>query len=117
MVIPIIMVVERALRDAGIPIEGVSIGTPADRSTWRAFYAAGATPGQIVQGDALIQSVDPQDPTIVAELKQDFAANASGMDLILALGQATYELSQSPASFPTLASFRNRVRTLYLNRL
>src|ERR671934_243827 len=40
MVIPIILVLDRALRDAGIPIDGVSVGDPNNRATWKVSYAA-----------------------------------------------------------------------------
>lgn len=117
MAFALAMILDRALRDAGIPIDGVSIGAPADRATWRAIYAPAATPAQIAQGNALILSIDPQDATTISNLKQDLAASATNMDLILSLGQATYELAQAPASFPTLLSFRQRVMTLLRNRL
>src|SRR5438094_4956367 len=69
MLIPPILVIERTLKDAGIPIDGVSVGSAADRSTWRAFYQAAATAAQRTQGDGLLLTLDPQDPTVVAAIK------------------------------------------------
>src|SRR5262245_44768334 len=96
MQVPVILVVERALRDAGIPIDGVSIGDQNDRTTWRAFYQAVATAPQRAQGDALIASVDTQDATIVAEIKADFALSEANQDIAFALGQALWEAIPSP---------------------
>lgn len=111
MSIPAVLVVERALRDAGIPIDGVSIGTPADRSTWKAFYQASATAQQRSQGDALLQSVSLTDPTILAEIKADLSATLI-TDVMKALTQATYEAIPAP-TFATLGAYRQRIMQLY----
>jgi hypothetical protein len=50
-------IVDRALRAAGVPIDGVSIGDPANRATWTAQYTAAATPAHKVTGAALLLSV------------------------------------------------------------
>lgn len=115
--IPPVFVLDRALRDAGIPIDGVSMGSPVDRSTWLAFYQASATAAQRTQGDALLQTLDLQDPTTLVNIKTDLAAGLTGQDMLIALGQAAYECAQSPTSFPTLVSFRNRFLTLLKGRL
>src|SRR5262245_9320964 len=99
-------VLERALRDAGIPIVGVVIVDITARATWRAQYLPGATTPQRAQGDTIMQTFDLNDPTTLANIKQDIATVVSGEDFAIAVAQATYELVQSPASFPTLASFR-----------
>jgi len=49
--------VERALRAAGIPIDSVSIGDPADRATWRVTFAASATPAQQASAPAIVAAV------------------------------------------------------------
>lgn len=113
MVIPPIMVIDRALRDAGIPIDGVSIGDPLDRTTWKAFYQPSATPAQTSQGDAILATVNPQDPTILSEIKADTVTAGSNQEFLRALTQATFELVTTPANFPTLVSFRTRIRTLW----
>ena len=116
--VPIIDVIQRALRDANIPFEGVSVGTPdTDRSQWRVSFPDTATPQQRAQAAALLQTLDPQDSATVAAIKADLAGSLSNMDVVFALGQACYECAQSPTSFPTLVSFRNRFLTILRNRL
>lgn len=116
--VPIIDVIQRALRDAGIPIDGVSVGKPeTDRSQWGVSFLDAATPQQRGQAVAILQALDPQDVTIVAELKADTAGALVNMDVVFALGQACYECAQSPATFPTLVSFRNRFLIILRNRL
>jgi hypothetical protein len=104
MLIPPILVIERTLRDAGIPLDGVSVGNPSDRSTWKAFYAPSATAAQKAQGDALLLTLDPQDPTVVAELKADVAAATTNHDDLIALVQALY--AAIPTPLLTLAQVR-----------
>jgi hypothetical protein len=53
----IAILVDRALRTAGVPIDGVSIGDVANRATWSAQYTAAATPAHKVTGAALLLSV------------------------------------------------------------
>lgn len=50
---------DAALRAAGIPIRGVSIGDPDDRATWVIHYAPEATREQIAAGAALLARFDP----------------------------------------------------------
>jgi hypothetical protein len=54
-----------ALRAAGIPIRGVSIGRADDSSTWTAQYDPSATKDQIAAGDALIAAFDPEATEVV----------------------------------------------------
>lgn len=60
---------DRALRAAGVPIVGVSIGKAADKSTWRIDFDASATPQQRTQAAQLVATFDPKDPTIVASVR------------------------------------------------
>ncbi len=53
---------DQALRDAGIPISGVSIGDPANRRTWIVRYAPEATSEQIDAGTALVADFVPDAP-------------------------------------------------------
>jgi hypothetical protein len=96
MIIPPILVIERTLRDAGLPIDGVSVGSPLDRTTWKAFYQASATGAQKAQGDALLLTLDPQDPTVVAEIKADFATGLTNHDELIAMTQAIYAAIPNP---------------------
>ena len=57
---------DRALRLAGIPIQGVSIGSPADRTTWQIHFAPEATAQHRVDGEALRATFNPASPEVVA---------------------------------------------------
>lgn len=57
MAVSIAAIVDRALRDAGVPIVGVSIGRPADRSTWRVEFAPGATDPQKATAQNIVNTV------------------------------------------------------------
>ncbi len=45
------------------PIDGVSIGDPQNKSTWRVDYSQGATPQQIAAAQAVVAAFDPSAPT------------------------------------------------------
>lgn len=115
MTVPVLLVLDRALRDLGIPIDGVSVGDPNDRATWRAFYQATATAAQRTQGDLLLATIDPQDLTTVNEIKQDMAVSDATKDLIVSVAQALWEAIPVPTL--TLAQLRARVIALYRARL
>lgn len=53
----ILDIVVGAMRNAAIPIVGVSIGTPADRATWRVDFDPSATPAQRTQAASLLTTV------------------------------------------------------------
>lgn len=55
----------QALVSAGIPIIGVSIGDPSDRSTWRIVYTDAVTADAVSSGEALRLSFDPNAPEVV----------------------------------------------------
>lgn len=111
MAIAAILVVERTLRDAGIPIEGVSLGSLADRSTWRAFYTAAATEPQKAQGDALLLSLDLNDATVLAEVRADLSGVRMNDEALRAIVQALWEAIPAPTM--TLLQLRNRILVLY----
>lgn len=114
--IPVIAVLQRAFEDAGIPIRSVGVGNPeTDRAQWRVQYHASATPAQRTQGDALLQTLDPQDPTTIANIKQDMASALTSRDELFALGQALWEAIPAPTT--TLAATRARFMQLLRNRL
>jgi hypothetical protein len=112
---PSVMVLERAIRDAGIPIDGVSIGDVNDRSTWRAFYQPAATAQQRAQGDQILATVDPQDATVLTELKADYASSLTNQDVLIALAQALWEAIPAPVT--TLVQTRARFLALLKARL
>lgn len=55
---------DQTLRAQSIPIVGVSIGDPSDRTTWRIGYDVSATPVQKQAGEALKASFDPTAPSV-----------------------------------------------------
>jgi len=96
---PIAQIVDEALKAAGIPIDGVSIGQKADRSTWSVHYGSGATKAQQVAGDALLASVDvsPQpDPVVVDPLTQALFEAIPNPKTTLAQLQARAQALQIP---------------------
>lgn len=110
MNIPLVLVVDRVLRDAGIPLDGVSIGTPADRGTWVVAYTGGATPAQIAAGNALLLTLDPADPTTIAAIKNDLAI-ALNSEILQALAMAVWEAIPAPTM--TKLQLRNRIIAIY----
>lgn len=111
MSISVLQVLERALRDVAVPIDGVSVDNPADRSTWSVQYAANATAAQKSQGNAIVASVDPQDPAIIANIKADLSQGSANEALIRAIVQGLYGAIQTPTK--TLAQVRNDIRAIY----
>lgn len=48
-----------AMKAAGIPITGVSVGRPEDRASWRVDFARTATAQQISDGLSIVATFDP----------------------------------------------------------
>jgi len=113
--IPLVFVLERALRDVGIRVDGVSVGDPEDRSTWRAFYQPSTTVLQRAQGDALLLSLDPQDVATLTNIKTDLSVTRVDDDLMKSVIQALFEAI--PAPTVTLPQLRARILQLYRARL
>jgi len=67
-------IVDRALRTAGIPIDGVSIGSDTDRATWAARFTAAATPAQKATAAALLLSLAIDAPAQAAQDQLDAQA-------------------------------------------
>jgi hypothetical protein len=51
------VLIDRALRAAGIPIDGVSIGSESDRATWSVSFAASANAQQRAQAQGLLLTI------------------------------------------------------------
>lgn len=82
---------DEALKAAGVPIVGVSVGRENERSTWRVDIAAGATPEQVQAAEAVLDAFDPSVlavERVTTELKAavqrhlDTAAQALGYESI-----------------------------------
>ena len=50
-------IVDRALKAAGIPIDGVSLGDPENRTTWTVQFQAAATAQQRTQAQTILNTV------------------------------------------------------------
>jgi hypothetical protein len=112
--IPVVWVVDRALRDAGIPISGAAVGDEQDRATWRVHYQPSATPAQRAQGDQILATIDPQDPTTVQNIKNDLSTTRANDELIRAVVQGLYEaIPNPPVALDTLAKLRARILQIY----
>lgn len=116
------LVIDHALRDAGIPITGISVGTLTDRTTWHAFYAAAATDAQRAQGDVILATIDPQDPITIASIKAEVAAAIDADLLIQAVAQVDFEERQkltvkAGQALLTAAQTKARVKAIYLSLL
>lgn len=66
MAINIAGAVQRTLAAAGVPVIGVSIGTPLDKTTWRVDFAAGATAGQRATAATVVAAFALTDPAVLA---------------------------------------------------
>lgn len=106
MLISPIVVLDRALRDAGIPIDGLAMGHPTNKATWVVYYTVAATPAQRAQGDALLQTFDTQDATTIANIKADYAMSQVDADILTSLAQALWECIPAPSK--TLVQLRAR---------
>lgn len=69
----------RALTATGLPVVSVSIGTVADRATWRVDYAAAATAQQRADGEALKASFDADSVAAVDAEIADSAKKAAAV--------------------------------------
>jgi len=98
---------EAAVRAAGLPVVGVSIGDPADRSTWRVDLAASATPAQRAQ------AVTVRDTVVVdgAALLDADAVGDVDQKVLRAVVQALWEAI--PAPLLTKAQLRARAIAIY----
>jgi len=80
------------------PIDGVSIGDPADVKTWRIDFAVGATPAQIAAAQAQLAAVTPT-ALAAADATVQAAAAAIPDPLAAAKAQAISSLPK-PAAAP-----------------
>ena len=60
-------IVDRALKAAGIPLDGVSIGDPANRATWTVQFPAAASAAQRTQAAALLLTIAIDAPALAAQ--------------------------------------------------
>jgi hypothetical protein len=108
---------DAALRQAGVPIVGVSIARSDDRATWEVQYAPAATAQQRAAGELLKATFNPDDPAVLAMAQAAQAQIREGDPLIQAVTRALWEEIQkcTPLVGQTLLTqtqLRARVRTL-----
>lgn len=80
-------IVDSALRTAGIPILGVSIGTDGDRSTWSVQFDPSATSAQRTQAASILASVAVD---AAAQHTQDQTDVKAFVDALPLVQQAVY---------------------------
>lgn len=100
---------DAALRRAGIPIHGVSIGRPDDRQTWRINYTEAATPAQRADGEALRATYDPLADTTYQD--EEATRRYDGDRALQAVAGALWECIPSPTM--TRAQLRARAIAIY----
>src|SRR6266496_6470347 len=96
LIVGIAEVLDGALKAEQIPIDGVSIGDPADRSTWTAQYRKDVTDEQRKQGDAILAALDPTDAATMTAIKGDVAAARLHDELLSAIVQGLHEAIPAP---------------------
>lgn len=105
----------RALMRAGIPVDGVRMGDPNDRTTWVVFYAADATSQQRAAGETLrLSLVENDQDTQAADFDQRATFALANDKVLKAVGLALYTLMLGRA--PTTqeqASLFALVKTIY----
>jgi|SRR6266446_3782054 len=74
---------DAALKAAGIPIIGVSIGDPNTRGTWRVQYEAGATDAQRAAGAVLLTTLTIDAKTQAVQDQRDAQAQVDAIPLYL----------------------------------
>lgn len=100
---------DAALRRAGIPIVGVSIGAEADRNTWRIDFHPSATPAHRTQGEAIRQTYDPATDT--AWKDEQATQRYDAEKLLQAVAVALWECIPAPTM--TKAQLRARAIAIY----
>lgn len=109
---------DRALKLAGIPIVGVSVGTETDRATWRVDYHPSATAQHHADGETLRATFDPLSQTALDAEKAEMAAALDNNALIQAVARLDFEERQkltvkAGQTLLTAAETKARIRTIY----
>lgn len=79
--INVALLVDAALKDAGIPFEGVSIGNVDDRTTWRVAFTADATPAQRTTAAQIVATVIVDASAQALQAKKDVQAAIDAMPI------------------------------------
>lgn len=101
--------VHAKLQQDGLPVVGVSIGSEADRATWRASYTAAVTAAQIAQGQTTLATMDVNDATLLDTIANtDATADYDTDKKIRAVAQALWECIPAP----TMTKLQLRARVI-----
>jgi hypothetical protein len=93
---------DRALRGAGIPIDGVIVGDEGNRATWFVRYQISATVQHRASGDALVAAFDPTAQAAVdAETAARATAAAGSKDLLATIALITSKTNAGWAAMTT----------------
>lgn len=93
----------RALERMAIPIAGVSIGHPTDRSQWRIEYLATATPAQKVLAEGVKLSFDPSNDPAFQDEQADSLVEGNKVAIALTLALWKQFLGRNPTGAERLA--------------
>jgi hypothetical protein len=74
---------DTALKQAGLPVIGVSVGDPTNRATWHAQLAADATAAQQSQAATLLATITLDAALEAAQHQQDAQAEIDQMPIAL----------------------------------
>jgi hypothetical protein len=117
-------VVDQALREAGIPILGVSIANRADRATWRVDFDPAATAAQRSAAATLLTTVAIDAAAQTAQDQKEAQAQIDAIPIVLKAIVLTLvdQINVLRAALPTplpavtpqqaISAIRNKVSTL-----
>ena len=112
-------VVDQALREAGIPILGVSIANRADRATWRVDFDPAATAAQRSAAATLLTTVAIDAAAQTAQDQKEAQAQIDAIPIVLTLvDQINVLRAALPTPLPAvtpqqaISAIRNKVSTL-----
>lgn len=103
---------DRAIKAAGVPITGVSIGDQADRTTWRVHPATLQAAAQ-----PTIDAFDPTDPAhVTADLDAAILRAVDGERLISAVVWTVIDTYSAPATVQKYQNARTKIIAAYKAR-
>ena len=99
---------DKALRAAGVPIHGVSIGRPEDKGTWRIEFDGTATSAQRTTAQGILDGFAPPS---AAQLADDLAQQETTRKELRAIALGLWECI--PAPLMTKAQLAARIVAIY----
>ena len=104
---------DRALKAQGIPIDGVSLGTVADRATWTVHYRPEATKAQRETAEHALQAFDLTTvATVAAEADADARLNEPVTRALIVFLAAHFKLSEAEVREELLAGVKRESATI-----